>query len=100
MVFDSIQQRKGSIVVNISPLIALMKDQVATFLSKGVSAVRAGDCHISTSQKIMEGEYQLVFFSPEAILCRRKWRKMLLTEVYQEKLVGLLIDEAHCVKKW
>ena len=91
MVFDLIKQRKGSIVVVISPLIALMKDQVATFLSRGVSA---GDCDINTSQKM---EYQLIFFSPEAILCRRKWRKMLLTELYQERLV---IDEAHCVKKW
>ena len=100
MVFDLIKQRKGSIVVVISPLIALMKDQVATFLSRGVSAVRAGDCDINTSQKIMDGEYQLIFFSPEAILCRQKWRKMLLTELYQERLIGLVIDEAHCVKKW
>lgn len=62
--------------------------------------MRVGDCSPETSRKILEGEYQLVFISPEAVLSRRKWRKMLLSHVYQNNLIALVIDEAHCVKKW
>uniref|UniRef100_A0A1X7TS72 DNA 3'-5' helicase n=1 Tax=Amphimedon queenslandica TaxID=400682 RepID=A0A1X7TS72_AMPQE len=64
----------------------------------GVSAVPVGDRFPERSRKILEGEYQLVFISPEALLSRRKWRKMLLTDVYQNNLIALVIDEAHCVK--
>ncbi len=38
--------------------------------------------------------------SPEALLCDDRWRDMLVSPVYQENLVALIVDEAHCVKKW
>ena len=76
-----------------------MNDQVASFQSKGVSAVRFGDCSPDTNSRIIEGEYQLVFISSEAILSRR-WRKKLLSDVYQTNLIAIVIDKAHCVKKW
>ena len=60
-----------------------MKDQVEGFQRRGVSAVRVGDCSPEISEQIRSGEYQLVFVSPEAILSHRKWRKMLLSDVYQ-----------------
>ena len=44
------------------------------------------------------GEYQLVFLSHEALLNDFKWRDMLRAPVYQRKLVGFVVDEAHCVK--
>ena len=50
--------------------------------------------------KVHEGFYQLVFFSPEALLCNEAWRDMLKTPVYQDNVVALVIDEAHLVKKW
>ena len=68
-------QKKTSIVVVVSPLIALMNDQVESFLAKGVSAVRVDSCE--DNKKIIDGEYQLVFISPEAVLLKRKWRRML-----------------------
>ena len=95
-VFDCLKG-KGSIVIVISPLIALMKDQVEGFQRRGVSAVRVGDCSPEISKQIRSREYQLVFVSREAILSIRKW---LLSEVYQRNLVALVIDKAHCVKKW
>ena len=99
-IFDKVLRKSGSIALIISPLVALMNDQVASFQSKGVSAVRVGDCSPDTNSRIIEGEYQLVFISPEAILSRRRWRKMLLSDVYQRNLIAIVIDEAHCVKKW
>ena len=57
---------------------------------------------ISESMKsgVVEGRYQLVFISPEQLIGRAKFRCMCQNEVYTERLVALVIDEAHCVKKW
>ncbi len=51
-------------------------------------------------EEIHEGQYQVVFFSPESLLTEETWRDMLQSEVYQENTVGFIVDEAHCVKKW
>ena len=93
---------KRSIVVVVSPLIALMKDQVASFTSKGVSATYVG-CESVTSemeQAIMQGSYQLIFISPESLLGSRRWCHNLQKEPFVSNLVAFVIDEAHCVKKW
>ena len=93
-----------SIVVVVSPLIALMKDQVAALLQKGVNAVyvSGGEKEVDENvvEELHERQYQLVFFSPESLLTVEEWRDMLQTEVYQENVVGFVVDEAHCVKKW
>ena len=98
-VFNSLKERSTSVVVVVSPLIALMKDQVDIFTSRGLRCARAGECN-NENDGIVNGEFELVFISPEAILSRNKWRKMLLSDIYQKNLVALVIDEAHCVKKW
>ena len=100
LVYDSLKKRKGSIVIVISPLIVLMEDQVEKFSLRGLSAVWVGPCSKEVHQQVINGEYQLVFISPESILSKSKWRKMLLSDVYQNNVVGLAIDEAHCVRKW
>ena len=85
----------------MSPLIALMKDQVEKFVLKGLHAVRVGAGLHWTKEvehQIMNGDYQLVFVSPEAILTKQRWRRMLARSVYQDKLVALVI--AHCVRTW
>ena len=48
----------------------------------------------------MQGDYQLVFFTPEMLLNKKKWRKMLLGDVYASRLRAFAVDEAHTVKKW
>lgn len=90
-----------SIVIVISPLVALMKDQVCTFQSKGLSTAFIN--HESTHEMrvgVLSGDYQLVFFSPESILSNRRWRDLLRQGKYIDNLVALIVDEAHCVKKW
>ena len=42
----------------------------------------------------------MIFFSPELILRNETWRDMITSSVYRDNLVGLVVDEAHCVKKW
>ena len=54
-------------------------------------------CSIFTEYVSHELSVQLVFITPESN-CR--YRSMLLTQQYQEKLVAIVIDEAHYIKTW
>ena len=49
---------------------------------------------------VKKGDYRLVFFTPEMLLERRRWRNMLKGEVYTTRLRTIAVDEAHTVKKW
>ena len=102
-VYDQLRPQ-GSIVVIVSPLSALMKDQVKSFRERGVSAALVtSDCGKASEQmkaEVIEGRYQLVFISPEQLIGNVRFRSMCQNEVYTEKLTALVIDEAHCVKKW
>lgn len=55
---------------------------------------------MAVNDAIFKGRYQLVFISPESLIRNLRWREMLQSNVYQQNLVGLAIDEAHCVTKW
>lgn len=50
--------------------------------------------------RVTKGEVQLVFISPESLISNKTYRRMLLSDTYQQHLVALVIDEAHCVKTW
>ena len=102
IVFDLLRRVMGqSIVVVVSPLIALMKDQVRAMEIRGVKAVYVGDCEDDKDvADVCEGKFQIVYINPESLLTDVRWRDMLLCPVYQDNLVGLVVDEAHCVKKW
>ena len=93
---------KGSIVVCISPLIAIMSEQATRFTALGLSAEFVGEGQINpeAKKKVVNGEAQLVFISPENLICNKVYRDMLLTAPYKENLVAVTIDEAHCVKTW
>ena len=84
----------------ISPLIALMKDQVRRMKEKGVSAIYLAEVDHQTEMKVCEGKYKLIYSSPECLLTNVMWRDVLQSDVYQQNLVAFVIDEAHCVKKW
>ena len=43
---------------------------------------------------------QLLFISPESLFSNPQWREMFLLPVYQKKVVGLVVDEAHCIAMW
>ena len=47
-----------------------------------------------------EGQYSLVFLTPENLFHGMGIRDMLLSESFQSKLVAFVVDEAHCIKKW
>lgn len=58
-----------SVVVIVSPLIALMKDQVRVMNGRGLKSVYVGDCESEDAvAAVCSGTYQLVYMSPEALL--------------------------------
>lgn len=84
----------------ISPLIALMRDQVESLLQKGIPAValHSGLSFYEVKQILQQathGDFKFMYLSPER----------LETNLFKEYLpalnVGLLVvDEAHCVSQW
>ena len=49
---------------------------------------------------IAVGKFQLVYFAPEVLLLNSRWRKVLLSDKYQLRIKGLVINEAHTLKNW
>ena len=92
----------GSIVVVISPLISLMMDQKQKFQGKGISIEFVGEVQDNDSavRAVISGKIQILFISPESLLCNYWFRNMLLSESYRAKLKAVAVDEAHCVKLW
>ena len=69
-VFDQIKGRCGdSIVLVVSPLVALMMDQIASPGNRGVRAIHvSSELDEKAVEEIHEGKYQILFFSPEQLL--------------------------------
>ncbi len=97
------QQGKGVCIV-VSPLIALMHDQVgalhelgipAAFLNSTLDAAQATE----VEQRMLRGELALLYVAPERLNTPRFLA--LLQCLYEQKLLSLFaIDEAHCVSQW
>ncbi|MBX2816212.1 MAG: RecQ family ATP-dependent DNA helicase, partial [Saprospiraceae bacterium] len=88
------------ITLVISPLIALMNDQVAALLELGIEAATihsgldAGQ-RAAIAQKLSEGKLKLLYVAPETLLADR-----FLAFVRKLTIDLIAIDEAHCVSIW
>ena len=93
---------QGSIVVVVTPLISLMIDQKGKFLQRGLKVEFVGEAQTDeiATMDVLNGNIQLVYISPESLLLNRRYRSMLITPTYQQRLKALVVDEAHCVKFW
>lgn len=93
--------KSGCIVLCVSPLTALMMDQKSKFVPMGIQTeFVAEQSDEEAVKKVLSGQVQLVYISPESIIGNTKFRNMLLSSAYQEHLVAFVVDEAHCVKTW
>ena len=85
-----------SVIVVVSPLISLMKDQVEKYNGKGVKCAYIGqeiEIHSQClDESILKEEYHILYSSPESLLGNDKWRDMLSSPVYQKNLVAIVVD--------
>ncbi len=84
----------------ISPLIALMQDQVDQLRALGVPAAFLNSSvdyrsYIETMEAVRQGRIKLLYTSPETLL-----RPETLVLLDQSRLDCLAIDEAHCISQW
>jgi ATP-dependent DNA helicase RecQ len=91
--------REGTALV-VSPLIALMQDQVAALTQLGVRAAFLNStldakAAYATERALREGELDLLYVAPERLVMPR-----MLEALAQSKLALFAIDEAHCVSQW
>jgi ATP-dependent DNA helicase RecQ len=91
--------RKGTALV-VSPLIALMQDQVAALRQLGVraaflnSTLDGREAH-AAERALREGELDLLYVAPERLVMPR-----MIDALEQSELALFAIDEAHCVSQW
>jgi ATP-dependent DNA helicase RecQ len=84
----------------VSPLIALMSDQVEALRQQGVSAARldsgiAGEERAAVWRAAERGELDLLYVSPEGLA-----QPYMADRLRSLKLALIAIDEAHCVSQW
>ncbi|TQD39091.1 RecQ family ATP-dependent DNA helicase [Haloflavibacter putidus] len=88
------------ICIVISPLIALMQDQVDNLQKKGIKAVRiSGKLRYDELDKLLDnciyGNYKFLYLSPE-----RLQQEIVQQRILQMNVNLIAIDEAHCISEW
>lgn len=91
---------KPPITLVLSPLIALMKDQVDSLQDKGIKATFINSSLRKNEREtryeaVADGRYSLLYVTPE------RFRKPEFLEVIAKRDVRLIaVDEAHCISEW
>ena len=90
----------GGLTLVVSPLIALMKDQVDRLTERGVAATFINSSlerpeQIDRLRRAVAGEYRLLFVAPE-----RLGRPGFMERLADLRVRRLVVDEAHCISTW
>ena len=85
----------------VSPLVALMRDQVESLRERGLTRVaelRSGQPQAEQAEvlrRARDGAYKLLYVSPE-----RLWSSRLRRALADVEISAVAIDEAHCISQW
>lgn len=112
----------NSIVVVVSPLNSLMSNQLSRLRISGVRAAVINvkelrkehtdhktdlenmeieiDFRLCEERKLRNGHYHIVFAHPETLVSSKYGRDLLQSETYQEHVIAIAVDEAHCIVEW
>jgi ATP-dependent DNA helicase RecQ len=91
---------RGGLTVVVSPLIALMRNQVAQLRGYGVPAAALNSANDPSENRavldsLARGELRLVYVAPERLL-----KPETLDLLKRAKVTMLAVDEAHCISQW
>ena len=90
----------GPLTLVLSPLIALMKDQVDSLQAAGIAATFINSSLSKRERElrykaVARGDYCLLYVTPE------RFRKAEFLDVIAQRDIRLLaVDEAHCISEW
>ena len=88
------------LTIVVSPLVALMDDQVAGLRANGVAAVcihsnRSREDNVADWRRVQDGSIKLLYLSPERLMTER-----MLSALQGLDPAMFVVDEAHCISKW
>lgn len=91
---------KGGLTIVVSPLVALMEDQVAALKLAGVEAEtinssRDREINVEAWRRVASGETRLLYLAPERLMTER-----MLGALSRLAISLIAIDEAHCMSRW
>ncbi len=90
----------GGLTVVVSPLVALMQDQVAALRLAGVAAdtINSGNAradNVAAWRRAAAGETRLLYMAPERLMTER-----MLEALARLPVRLFAVDEAHCISQW
>ena len=90
----------GGLTLVVSPLVALMQDQVAALRLAGVAAdtinsSKSRDDNVAAWRRVAAGETRLLYLSPERLMT-----EPMLAALGKLPLRLIAVDEAHCISQW
>ncbi|MCW8914569.1 MAG: RecQ family ATP-dependent DNA helicase, partial [Magnetovibrio sp.] len=91
---------KSGLTIVVSPLVALMEDQVAALKLAGVAAetinsARERNINVEAWRRVSAGETRLLYLAPERLMTDR-----MLAALSRLSISLIAIDEAHCMSRW
>jgi ATP-dependent DNA helicase RecQ len=90
----------GGLTIVVSPLVALMQDQVAALRLAGVAADTINssidrDANVAAWRRVAAGQTRLLYLAPERLMTERMLEALARLDV---SLIA--VDEAHCISQW
>ncbi|KAI0087264.1 P-loop containing nucleoside triphosphate hydrolase protein, partial [Irpex rosettiformis] len=94
-------EQKSKIII-ISPLNALQTDHAKRFTKYGITAAAVnGETYSDTlHERLAKGDIRAIITSPEMMFKHAQFSKFFRDALWMKKILGVVIDEAHCVLEW